>query len=134
MARMAIGLGRGFVLAGLLGLAACANEVPRQPVALVPAQQAWRYVVMSQMTIELDSGNVRSLPVGTEFAEAGSISQGKVLRPVKAVFNVEGAGAQEAYPVVRDSKLVGFYLPIEKSYSPLSRPVAFPLQELGTFK
>jgi len=130
---MTIRLGRGFALACVLGLAACASEAPRQPVQMVPAHAAWRYVVLSQTTLELDSG-ARTLPAGTEFAEAGSISQGKVLKPVKTVFNVEGAGAQEAYPVVRDARLVGFYLPIEKSFSPLSRPVAFPLQELGTFK
>ena len=34
----------------------------------------------------------------------------------------------EAYPVERDGRLVGFYLPVERAFSPLSRPVDLSLQ------
>ena len=83
------------------------------------------------MTVELDSGYVRSVPAGTEFVEIGSTPQGRVYRPANTVFTIEGAHMHEAHPVVKDGRVVGFYLPVEKSFSPLSRPVEFPINEKG---
>lgn len=123
--------GRTFVLAGLLLLAGCASEVTRHPVDLSPASAPVRYVVITAIAVELDSGYTRTVAAGTELIEVGSISQGKVIRPTNTVFTVEGAHMHEAYLVLQNARLVGFYLPVEKSFSPLSRPVAFPLQERG---
>jgi hypothetical protein len=121
----------GWSLALLACLAACASEVVRHPVELSSAAQPARYAVSSQISIELDSGYVRTVPPGTEFIETGAIGQGRVYRPASTVFTVEGAHQHEAYPVVKDARLVGFYLPVEKAFSPLSKSVAFPLQPRG---
>ena len=128
--------GRAFALAGLLWLVGCASEVTRHPVELSAAQAAppLRYVVSSPVVIELDSGYSRTVAAGTEFVEVGSIRQGRVLKPANSVFTIEGAHMHEAYPVVRDARIVGFYLPVEASFSPLSRHVAFPFQPRGSSK
>jgi len=78
--------------------------------------------------VRLDSGYDRSIRAGTEFVDAGGIAQGDILKPTNATFTVEGAHMHEAYLVVNTGRIVGFYLPVEKSFSPLATSVALPLE------
>lgn len=112
-------------------LAGCANEIIRSPAELsvASAQEAGRYVVTKPATIMLDSGYERTIASGTEFAEIGRIQQGRVLKPVNTTFTVEGAHMHEAYPVVNGERIVGFYLPVERAFSPLSTPTSLFTQE-----
>lgn len=125
--------GRWVVLAAALALGACASEVRRQPAELAGTMPAAAtHLRLSQdVELRLDSGYTRSLARDTGFAVAGRIAQGLVLRPVATVLTVEGKHMHEAYVVVRDARLVGFYLPVERAYSPLSQTVPFPLVEKG---
>lgn len=65
------------------------------------------------------SGTGNSLFVGTRWDYVGEVSHGRVFRSKDSVFSLQGANSHEAYLVVRDKKLVGFYLPGEKSWSAL---------------
>ena len=103
-------------------------EVVRHESSLTPAAAATRVTLASPVQVQLDSGYARSIAAGTEFAVAGTIAEGRVLKPTRTTFTVEGAHMHEAYPVERAGRLVGFYLPVEKSFSPLSNPVNLPLQ------
>lgn len=120
-------------VAGALLLSACAAEVVRTPVQLAdsvgisPIEK-----LAANVEFRLDSGYRRTLAAGTEFQEIGRLPQGRVLKPVDATLTVEGAHMHEAYAVVHDERLVGFYLPVEKGFSPLSLPVKFSLQERKT--
>lgn len=115
----------------LLFLGGCASEVVRYPVSLSAAdrQSSRQYVVLQSASIRFDSGYERTLSAGTELVEVGTIKQGRVLRPVSTVFTIEGAHTHEAYPVVSDGRLVGFYLPVEGAFSPLSLSISLPIQE-----
>jgi hypothetical protein len=110
--------------------AGCASEVVRQPAALqaAPAGATKGYVTTRQTDFRLDSGYERSIAAGTEFEEVGAIPQGRVLKPRIAVLTVEGAHVHEAYAVVTDGRLVGFYLPVERAFAPLALPVNLPLE------
>jgi hypothetical protein len=121
-------------LAGLLWLAGCVSEVVRHPVDLSVAAQPARYATSALVMIELDSGYGRTVAPGTEFIAVGSVPQVQVLKPAHTVLTTEGTHQHEAYAVVRDARLVGFYLPVEQAFSPLSKPVAFPLEERGLSK
>ena len=77
--------------------------------------------------MRLDSGYERSIRAGTEFVDAGEIAQGDILQPTNANLTVEGAHMHEAYIVVSRGRLVGFYLPVEKAFSPLSTSIDLPL-------
>jgi hypothetical protein len=114
----------------VLGVFGCASEVTRQPVDLSrPRQPPDRVFVASQtVPVRLDSGYDRSIRAGTEFVDAGGVAQGDILKPTNASFTVEGAHMHEAWLVVHTGRLVGFYLPVEKAFSPLSAPVALPLE------
>lgn len=59
----------------------------------------------------------------------GRVPQGAVYRPVGTIFTIEGRQVHEAYLVLNDKKLVGFYLPGEQNYSPLSTAVPLTFGE-----
>lgn len=117
-------------LAALACVPGCASEVVRQPAELfgADASPSKHYVVARAVSIRLDSGYQRTIEAGTEFIEIGTARQGVVLKPMHAVLTVEGAHMHEAYPVVQNARIVGFYLPVEKAFSPLSHPTALYLQ------
>lgn len=105
-------------------LAACASEVLRMPAELLadPPGKVQRYVSREAVVLRLDTGYERTLPRATELADIGGIQEGRVLKPMNATFTIEGAHIHEAFPVVRDHRVVGFYLPVERAFSPLSQP------------
>lgn len=119
-------------LAAAVTLVACAAEVVRRPTELTAAVTPGLFVLGAPVEITLDSRYRRHLAAGTELAEIGSVREGRVLKPVNAVLTVEGAHMHEAYAVVQGERLVGFYLPVEKSFSPLSQSVPLLLQERKT--
>lgn len=113
--------------AALVG--ACATEVRRDPVELTPADTAIRYRSTAALEFRLATGYGRTIPADTEFAAIGRIAPGLVLKPTQTVLTIEGAHVHEAYAVLADGRLVGFYLPVERAYSPLTTPVPWPLIE-----
>jgi hypothetical protein len=76
-------------------------------------------VVAAPVSIELSTGYKRQLAAGSRWREVGSLREGIVYMPVGTVFTIEGRDVHEAYLVVQDGRLHGFYLPAESRYSPL---------------
>lgn len=104
-------------------LAACAN-ISHRPATLVPAQGgAAARTLAVQAELRLDTGYQRTLKAGSQWLPVGRIAEGEVLRPQRDVFTIEGGHIHEAWLVLRDGALVGFYLPAERGFSPLA-PVA----------
>lgn len=73
--------------------------------------------------MKLPTGYQREIRKGSLWRSAGSIPQGEVLRPVGTVFTIEGRQVHEAWLVLSDQKLVGFYLPGDQAYSALKSPL-----------
>lgn len=84
-------------------------------------------VLQREAKVRLSSGYERKLVEGSRWRPIGSLPQGEVLRPMGSVFTIEGRQVHEAYLVVSDTRLVGFYLPGEARFSPLepSLPLTF---------
>lgn len=116
---------RAWLLCLALGLGGCAavrhTPAPFTPVADT-AVIAPRTLAQG-MQLTLDTGYARTLKAGSAWRRSGSIAQGEVYRPVNDVFTLEGAHIHEAYLVIRDDTLVGFYLPAEAGFSPLRTPL-----------
>ncbi len=70
--------------------------------------------------VNLDTGYRRTLKQGTKWNYVGTMQYGDVFKTSDQILTVEGSNIHEAYIVVSSGKLVGFYLPVLKSYSPLS--------------
>lgn len=103
-------------------LIGCAAEVVRYPVVFTPATSATsidQRVVPRDIRVTLLTGYERVIHKGTIWRLAGSVPQGEVFSPVDGVFSVEGAHVHEAYIVVNNGRLLGFYLPVERSFSAL---------------
>ncbi len=103
-----------------------------QPVqiAAIPSRAIATNVTVTRSTeIRLSTGYTRTLPEGSRWRSIGALPQGAVYQPVVGVFSIEGRHVHEAYLVIKDSHLQGFYLPAEGSFAPLSPPISLPLGE-----
>lgn len=83
-----------------------------------------------EVQISLDTGYSRKLKDGVRWNYVGVIPAGKVFRTNDQILTVEGSNIFEAYIVVSSGKLVGFYLPVQKAFSPISDPVELEMIEL----
>lgn len=109
-----------------LSLTGCATEVTRipSPAPLIASDtRTSRFVLAGDIHLELPTAYTRVLKRHSKWIHVGKIPQGDVLRPDGTTLTVEGAHVHEAYIVVSDGKLVGFYLPVEKAFSPLPNPL-----------
>ena len=113
-------------------LAGCATAVASTPVAYTPlaaSPSAGVVRVESAVHIVLPTRYKRVLATGSRWRRVGRVPQGDVYRPVDTVFTIEGEQVHEAYLVVADRQLVGFYLTAEARYSALDAPLPISLQE-----
>ena len=63
-------------------------------------------------------GYRRTIREGSVWTRVGRVSQGEVYKPTNQVFVVEGTHVHEAYLVLDDNQVVGFYLPVERAFAP----------------
>lgn len=120
---------------GLFGLltapaliSACAfdiADVKYQPARLESvANEGTAFTLAADIPIHgAPCGFSRSLRKGSRWFAIGRLSEGVVYRSRDQVLTVECSNVFEAYLVVAAEKLVGFYLPVEKGFSPLSEPI-----------
>jgi len=80
--------------------------------------------------VTLDTGYSRKLKDGVRWDYVGVIPLGEVFRTNDQILTVEGSNIFEAYIVVSSGKLVGFYLPVQKAFSPISDPIELEMIEL----
>ncbi|MGT2494407.1 hypothetical protein ACU4GD_37915 [Cupriavidus basilensis] len=71
--------------------------------------------LLAPALIQLDTGYTRQLAANSVWKRVGHVPQGEVYRPVGTIFTIEGRQVHEAYLVLKDNKLVGFYLPGSKT-------------------
>jgi hypothetical protein len=111
-------------------MSACA-DIRGESVKLSPLVDATTPASITfarNVDIQLSTGYNRTLRQGTVWVAAGSIAQGEVYKPRDTVFSVEGTNVHDAYLVLSDGKLVGYYLPVERSYIAQPKPVDIPIQ------
>jgi hypothetical protein len=109
------------LLAAAAGLAGCAGEVVRTSATLTPDPfvEHARIAIAREVLIGSPGVFGRALPAGSVWELQGTLPQGRVYKRVNGIFTVEGAHVHEAFIVVSDNRLVGFYLPVERAYSPI---------------
>lgn len=112
-------------------LGACAPMVHTAPATLATdnATGPSRIQLKSATEIRLETGYTRTLAAGSSWQRVGTLPQGAVYRPVGTIFTIEGRQVHEAYLVIAGQRLVGFYLPGEQAYSPLSTAVSITTGE-----
>jgi len=83
-----------------------------------------------EVTVSLGTGYARSLKAKTKWDCVGKISYGDVFRTKDQVLTVEASNIHEAYIVISSGKLVGFYLPVENTFSPLGNPTVLKQRQI----
>ena len=113
-------------------LSACASGVKSSPETIsvfTSVEEHEVYGLDSAVSFTLDTGYVRALKINSKWSPVGQILKGKVYLPNADVFSIEGTHVHEAYLVVDRGNLVGFYLPVERSFSPLGQFVPINLRK-----
>ena len=99
----------------------CAAPVKQQPAGVMqPAQAPKQFLVLEEVEVRLSTGYKTTIRPQTNWALAGTIAQGEVYKSRDQVLTVEGYDVHEAYLVVSGDELVGFYLPVEHNFAPIS--------------
>ncbi len=105
----------------------CAFDVIRvkqTAVKMKPApEQAQAFTLRQEAEVQLATGYKRKLNADTKWVCVGSLPQGEVYKSDDQVLTIEGSNIYEANMVVSSNKLVGFYLPVEGTYSSLDKPM-----------
>jgi hypothetical protein len=108
------------LLSSNLLLAGCAAPVKQKPAVLKPAEAPRQVRVLDNTEVRLSTGYTTTIRAKTTWAFIGTIEQGDVYKPRDQVLTVEGYDVHEAYLVVSGDDLVGFYLPVEHNFAPIS--------------
>ena len=107
-------------------LSGCAPSITLKPVELssLPGDaETSMFRLDRNVPIEFSTGNRRTLKRGTRWQLVGTLKEGHVFEPTDSVFTVEGRHIREAYIVVRDGELVGFFLPVEDAFVAVPEPI-----------
>lgn len=83
--------------------------------------------ITDEVHIDLGTGYSRKLKKGTKWKYVNTINQGDIFRTNDQILTVEGSNIYEAFIVVSKKQLVGFFLPVEETYSPLDIPISLPM-------
>lgn len=108
----------------LVLLTGCAPEVVRSAIAYTAHTGSKELIQFTRSaTIPNFTGTGNTLYVGTRWERVGDVVHGAVYRSRDSVFFLQSANSHEAYLVIKDKKLVGFYLPGDKAWSALAEPL-----------
>jgi hypothetical protein len=125
------------VLGWLAVIAACGGcafdlaHVEQTPATLSASATAPRSFVLDQeVALTLPLGYRRTLRRNSTWTYVGTLAAGDVYTTKDQVLTVEASNIHEAYIVVKGARLVGFYLPVERTFSPAAAPVTLPLRIL----
>ena len=106
---------------GSLAVGGCAVPVQQHPAGeMQPAPSAKQFRVLEETAVTLSTGYRTRIRAGTTWTLAGTIAKGEVYKSREQVLTVEGYHVHEAYLVVSGDELVGFYLPVEHNFAPIS--------------
>jgi len=104
----------------LLFLNSCSGHVKQVPTQIEPAPIIKSsFVLVKEVNFTLNLFYSRKLNAGTTWDFVTTITQGDVFKTKDQILTLEASNIFEAYIVISSNNLVGFYLPVEKTFSPL---------------
>lgn len=110
-------------------LTACAMQVPRVSTTFSSDNLSDKTLTLRDaITLNAATGYASTMPAGSRWVQAGVIPEGDVYKIENSVFTVTGMHIHEAYVVVMGRAIVGFYLPVERAFSPLPEKALLPTQ------
>jgi hypothetical protein len=112
---------------GIILCSGCAFDivsVRQTPATFVPVPNAPENFSLSQDTeVLIGSGFPTRLHASSVWHLVGTIEQGQVFTTRDQIVTVEASNIHEAQLVVARDNIVGFFLPVEKTFAPAKQPV-----------
>lgn len=100
------------------------SHVRQQPAQFTAAASPAREFVLTQeVKAKLGTGFPTVLKAGTRWYQVGRLEQGEVFATRDQVVMVEASNNYEANLVVAASCVQGFYLPVERTFVAVTRPI-----------
>ncbi len=123
--RQMVCLGIFICLAMTVGCAFDLAHVKYQPVQLdVIANDKVSFTLTADTSVKgVPCGFSRTLRKGTRWDPVGRLVQGVVYRSCDQALTIECSNVFEVYLVIEGQHIVGFYLPVEKGFNPLGKPI-----------
>jgi len=118
-------------LAGYLLLAACAFDLAHvsfTPTVCTPKSDKSFTMREDTKITGMPCSYNRTVLKGTTWNLVGTVPEGEVYKSNNQVMSVECSNIHEAYLVVRETSVVGFYLPFEKGFVKLSEPITLRIE------
>ena len=118
-------LGGGLCVLTLGGCAFDVVSVKQVPAKFSTAGVATEsFILVKEVKATFGTGFPTFLKAGTVWRCVGAIEAGAVYFTDDQIVKVEASNIYEARIVISDRRLVGFYLPVEKTFVPLPQPLA----------
>jgi hypothetical protein len=106
-------------------------SVGQTPTTLTAITEAPRRVeLLAEIKVPLGTGFPTRLKPNTTWQQVGRIPEGDVFTTADQIVTVEASHIHEAQVVLRGDALVGFYLPVEKTFARTSAPLPLQLKPL----
>ncbi len=122
------------VLLGTLFLTGCAFDLAHvsfTPTVCTP-QSDKSFILKDRTNLTgMPCGYNRTLSYNARWDLVGTIPEGEVYKSRDQVLTVECSNIHEAYLVVSEKSLVGFYLPVEKGFVKLAKSITLNIEERG---
>jgi hypothetical protein len=122
---------RVLLCAILAAIPACALDLERSSIAFTPLPADSNPAplrISREVRVTPGTGYSEVIAAGSLWQQVGETPRGDVYRLVGDVFSLEGANRHEAYLIVSEREFVGFYLPGERAYAPLPKPIPLPVR------
>ena len=112
------------MLALLTGCAFDLTHVKQLPVTFTSISGSNQdFVLLQEVKATLGTGFPTRLKSGTRWQQIGSTEFGTVFATKDQLVTVEASNIHEARLVVSNQCVTGFYLPVEKKFAPVTRPI-----------
>ncbi len=111
-------------LALTIGCAFDLSHVRQQPAQFTAvASPGEEFTLTQEVKAKLGTGFPTVLKAGTRWHQVGRLAQGEVFATKDQIVTVEASNIHEAYLVVAAGSVRGFYLPVERTFVAVTRPV-----------
>lgn len=110
----------------LILMAGCAFDISsykQEPVTFKSTQTIGEFTLKTQAVAHFGTGFPTTLRAGTRWKQIGATEYGSVFSTRDQIVKVEASNISEACIVVSNNSLVGFFLPVEKTFVRLSSAI-----------
>jgi hypothetical protein len=121
------------ILALFIGISGCAfdlSSVKQMPATFSPAANdaGQGFVLRQEIKAPIGTGFPTLLKSNTRWYPAGKIEFGEVYATKDQIVAVEASNIHEAQLVISNNFISGFYLPVEKTFTPVTHPIRIDTQ------